>query len=101
MSKHLTDGDVVRIARRIDEFNRKIDDLIYQITDSDHPNAERMGEDLLYQCSTPAWAAHIVHDYLTHSERWESGDYGIRRAMHRTDQRTDYVGLCEFEALLD
>lgn len=96
----MTDGDVVKIARRIDELRQKVDDLIYQIADSDHPSAERISEDLLNQCSSAAWATHVVHDYLEHPERWESGDYGIRRAMRRDDERTEFVGLCEFEALL-
>ena len=96
----MKDGDVVKIARRIDELKWKIDDLINQITDSDHPNAQQLSEHLLEECWFAAWATHVIHDYLEHPDRWEAGNYGIRRQMSRPDERTDFVGVCEFEALL-
>lgn len=96
----MKDGDVVKIARRIDELRQKVDDLINQIIDSDHPNAEQISESLLEQCSSAAWATHVIYDYLEHPDRWEAGDYGIRRRKNRADERTEFVGVCEFEALL-
>lgn len=96
----MTDGDVVKIARRIDDLREKIDDLIYQISDSDHPNAEQLSNHLLEECWFAAWATHVVHDYLAHPERWEADNYGIRRRKSSADERTEFVGLCEFEALL-
>jgi hypothetical protein len=75
----MTDGDIVRIARKIDALQQQTIMLIWEIIESDHPNASLI-EEVLRQNSipTPAWATHAIHGDLEHPERWETGNYGIR-----------------------
>lgn len=75
----MKDADVVRIARKIDLLGSRITDLISEIGESDHPNAETLYEDLIDQCWFAAWARHVVRHNLAEPEKWETGDYGIRR----------------------
>lgn len=75
----MTDGDVVRLARRIDSYLWKIRDLCNEIAVSEHPNAEAIYDALVdNMIDNPAWATHVVSDELKYPERWETGDFGIR-----------------------
>lgn len=76
----MTDGDIVRIARQIDRLNRRIQELRADIADSDHPNAVAIC-DVLEDNGIPpyAWTTHCIDDHLVQPERWETGDFGIRR----------------------
>lgn len=80
----MKDGDIVRIARKIDALKFKIDDLLEEIANSDHPYADRMMEELYQKCWFGAWATHVIHSYLEAPDRWETGDYGIRRKTRET-----------------
>lgn len=77
----MSDGEMIAICRRIDKHNQAIIKLIDQIAESEHPNAYECSEDLFAQCAQYAWARHVVEQYLEHPERWETGDYGIRRKV--------------------
>lgn len=76
----MTDGRVVDIARRMDRLLGEVNDLYTEIQESDHPNAEdicaALDDNLIW---TAAWATHCVAHALEHPERWETGDWGIRR----------------------
>lgn len=85
-----TDADVMRIANRIDNLSWQIQDLVSAITESEHPNAEAMGDDLLDQCTFISWANHVVHGYLAKPEQWECLTYegsGHGRYYHRAGKK--------------
>ncbi len=78
-----TDRQVVEVARQIEQKRREIEDLIALVTYGNHPNADEITEELIYQCSFPAWATHVVRRHLSHPERWQTHKgnkgLGIRR----------------------
>jgi hypothetical protein len=74
-----TDGDMIKLARRLDELMWKQRALVEQMRESGHPNAEELAEDIDQQCLQLAWPTHVVHSYLEHPTRYETGDFGIRR----------------------
>lgn len=85
-----TDGDVMRAAKLIDKYNQKINDLLSDIQESEHPNAEAIDDDLFHQCAQLAWATHIVVQYFEHPEEWEKTEYGAyyhKRARKATETR--------------
>jgi hypothetical protein len=74
-----TDGDLVQLAKRIDNHLDAIRDLVEDLKEAEHPGAKTFLQDLDANCLTAfAWAEHIVHDALVRPERWEIGSYGIR-----------------------
>jgi hypothetical protein len=75
----MTDGDAIKLARRFDALMWKARKIIEAIADSDHPNAEAMSEDLDSQCAIYAWPTHVISHHLEHPDRFECGDFGIRR----------------------
>lgn len=75
----MTDGEVVQIARKIDELLGEVHRLCDDIQASSHPNADRIVSRLSDNgIPVMAWATHCVSDDLQHPERWETGDFGIR-----------------------
>ena len=74
-----TDAGVIALARRIQRHSEEISYLIHQIKVSKHPHAVELADALREQCWFPAWAEHVIAGYLEHPERFETGDYGIRR----------------------
>lgn len=86
----MKDGDVVRAARRIGALLRRVEDLCDEIRASDHPNAEAIyGELEANEVMVMAWPEHVVSHHLSHPERWEIGDFGIRfkSSPAKTDER--------------
>lgn len=79
-----TDAEVVRIAMLIDRLGIQINDLIDDIRYGEHPFAEEHYQAFIDN-SIPwvSWASHVVHEYLQEPDRWESGDWGIRRRKDR------------------
>ena len=74
-----SDSDIVRLARRYDALMWKQRELLTQIRESDHPKADELADALEEQCEILAWPTHVIHDRLEHPERFECGDFGIRR----------------------
>lgn len=79
MSKIKTDSDVVRIARQIDTHLQIVRELTLELEESEHTYAAEIKDALddneIFVC---AWATHVVSHHLIHTERWETGDFGIR-----------------------
>jgi hypothetical protein len=74
-----TDGDIVRIARQMQQLLFKMQYLANEIEESDHPNKKQIIWDLHDNNIPPmAWPVHIIQDCLEHPEQWETGDFGIR-----------------------
>jgi len=73
------DGAIIRLARQLDALMWKQRELIERIRESGHPKAEELAEDLDQQCATLAWPTHVTHHHLEHPERFECGDFKIRR----------------------
>lgn len=67
------------IKDEIDELNRIRSVKQRRESASGHPKAEELAEDLDQQCATLAWPTHVTHHHLEHPERFECGDFGIRR----------------------
>lgn len=77
--KPRTDGDIVRIARQMQQLLFKVQDLANDIEESDHPNKAQIIWNLHNNdIPTMAWPVHVIHDVLEHPELWETGDFGIR-----------------------
>ena len=75
----MTDSDVIRLARRFDALMFKMREIIEALRDGDHPNAAAIADDLDAQCAIYAWPTHVISDHLEHHDRYECGDFGIRR----------------------
>lgn len=75
-----TDGDVVKWARAMDQHLAWAREYYNRIKDSDHPNASAL-EDAMdgNQLGAFAWCTHVVSHCLNSPERWETGNFGIRR----------------------
>lgn len=96
----MTDGDVVKIARKMSKIQNELFDLISEIENSGHPNAEQLGEALREECIFYAWPTHVIQGFLDHPDAWEVTDkdglhrhHGIRhkaatRAASNTTPRT-------------
>jgi hypothetical protein len=70
--KARTDGDMMRIARRIDALQQQIMDCLEQIEDSEHPNKAAILEDMDdNQVYSPSWAVHIVIDHFVDPGAWD------------------------------
>lgn len=84
-----TDGDVMRAARRIDQLNKQILDLLSDIREGEHPSAAEIDADLFHQCAQLAWAEFIVPQYFEHPEDWEEkcGHYRNKRATKAHETR--------------
>lgn len=79
MKRIKTDGDLVRVARRIDGHLAAIQSLLGDLKEAEHPQVSSFIQGLDSNGLTAfAWAEHIVHHALLHPELWETGDYGIR-----------------------
>jgi len=75
----LTDGELVRLARRIDKLGQEYNRLLDSVIECGHPNAIDVAEAIYANAMhTNAWATHVFSHYLIQSHRWETGDYGIR-----------------------
>lgn len=75
----MKDGDVIKLARRLDALLEKAREINETIRDSDHPNAEAIAEALDEQCVPLAWPTHVISVHLEHPDRYELGPFGIRR----------------------
>jgi hypothetical protein len=75
----MTDGEVVRITRRMDRLNRQLFKLADRIRESDHPNAEELYQVLWDEFLNPTCATDVVHHGLTDPSRWESDGGGEMR----------------------
>lgn len=85
-----TDGDVMKLANKIDKLSREINDMIAAIGNSEHPNAQTIAEALYDQCSFIAWANHVAHSCLEHPEQWVAPEYeggGIGRYYHASAKK--------------
>jgi hypothetical protein len=67
----MTDGEVVKIARRMTRIQHDLFDLIHEIENSAHPNAGQIAEALREQCIFYAWPTHVVYDHLQKPGEWE------------------------------
>jgi hypothetical protein len=74
-----TDGFIVKKARQLDRLLSRVHDIVAEIDTSSHPNQEQISE-VLHENEIPpaAWATHCVATELSHPERWETGNWGIR-----------------------
>ena len=82
----MTDAQLVAKCRQIARHNSNVYDLIREIEESDHPNAQACADDLWGQCWAAAWADHVVVQYLVKPERYETGDYGIQRKVQQAKE---------------
>jgi hypothetical protein len=74
----MTDGEAVRIARRIQRMQWEINALLAEIRNN-HPNGRQIYDDMVAnEVETMAWPEHVVRHALLHPERWVIGDFGIR-----------------------
>jgi hypothetical protein len=78
----MTDGDVVKIARKMSKIQDELFDLIAEIENSNHPNAEEIGEALHNDCIFFAWPTHVVHGLLECPDAWEVTDNGRLHRHH-------------------
>lgn len=91
MNKARTDGDIMKIARKIDELQQQIKDCLDQIEESDHPNKDAiiasMDDNIIYSHS---WARHIVMGHLIKPGQWDYDTYTYQREdgaiCHRKDE---------------
>jgi hypothetical protein len=82
-----TDRDVVNAAKRIDRLHQEVQEICWEIESGDHPNKERILEELLAnEIPVMAWARHVVRCVLGDADGWETGDFGIRRRRRKTDK---------------
>jgi hypothetical protein len=66
------DGDIVRLARKMERHRRAMYEIYLQIEESDHPGAAVVIEALRDNDLPPlAWATHCL-DGLEHPERWQT-----------------------------
>lgn len=65
-----TDGNIVKLARKIQEKNEAVLDIIQIIGKSNHPNAGKLDENLYNECSVSESAEATAWHYLAHPERW-------------------------------
>lgn len=72
--KTANDGDIVALARRIDNYQDKIRKLICEIEDSGHSRAQKIADAVDRECFQPASAAHVVKNLLNDPTRWEVRD---------------------------
>lgn len=80
MSTIRTDGDLIRIAKRMQKLRDELNDLAWEVRESEHPNRESFLLDLENNYLIPAaWPEHVVYGSLLHPERWETVRAGIRR----------------------
>ena len=74
----MTDGEAVKLARRIDDLQEKIRQLCNEIYDK-HANGDAIRDSLQTNCiDNPAWATHVIHMDLQNPDQWESGYFGLR-----------------------
>lgn len=74
----VTDGQLVKLCRRLQLLQSEMQCLIETIKDSDHENAEELADDLYTQCFGFSWPEHVVKQYLLNPDQWETGNFGIR-----------------------
>ncbi len=80
----MTDGDVVRLARRIDDLNWKIRLLMDLFLEQDHPNGKQREEALVMDgFHTPANATHVILYNLLKPERWEPAGCDVQLAKKK------------------
>lgn len=87
----MSDAEIIRIARKAQRLQWQLADLIHQIQNSDHPNADELAASLYDECWFAAWPEHVIASHLEHPERWETGNWGIRHKgatrAHETRKR--------------
>ena len=66
----MTDSELLKTLRQIDNLNEKVRRLIDKIGDSGRPDADQIRTDLLEQCATFAHAEHVGGHYL--GAGWEN-----------------------------
>lgn len=79
-----TDADIVRALLRMDQLLEKVRKIQMFIDNCDHPNAAAIAEALHTQCVVYAWPSHVGHDHLLQPDKYETGDFGIRRKKRET-----------------
>ena len=75
----MTDGDVIKLARRLDALMWKARKILDVIRECAHPNADALTDALEAECEVLAWPTHVISSHLEHPDRFELGDFGIRR----------------------
>lgn len=68
------DGEVVKIARRLQKLHEKAVLLIEKLEDVDSAAAS----DIIGQCFGVAWPEHVIRHYID-AEKWEVTVTGIKR----------------------
>lgn len=68
------DGDVVKIARRLQRLHEKAAVLIEKLEEVDSAAAS----DIIDQCFGIAWPEHVIRHYID-PEKWEVTPVGIQR----------------------
>lgn len=75
-----TDGYIIRKAEQIDRYLLRIREAVEDIWESQHPHKNQIVEELEDNGIAPAaWASHCIHRYLASPEKYETGNWGIRR----------------------
>lgn len=74
----MTDSQLLRLLRAIDNHNEKVGEMLDRIRESGRPDAEKLYSDLSSQCHQIACAEHVGGHYF--AEDWvnEKGAY-VRR----------------------
>lgn len=71
----MTDSEIVRKLKQLENYRQKISDIIYSIEESDHPKAAEIAEALHEQCWFPAWPEHVAIEYLD-PQKWQLQRFG-------------------------
>jgi hypothetical protein len=74
-----SDGDVIKLARRLDALMWKARKILDTLRECDHPNADEITDALEAECEVLARPTHVISSHLEHPNRYECSDFGIQR----------------------
>jgi hypothetical protein len=80
--KTMSDGQLVKHARRLQRLHEKAQLVLEAIEESGHTNAEATANDLRDQCFGLAWPEHVVRHYID-PEKWAVDATGIRHRARK------------------
>ena len=65
----MNDSQIVRKLKQLEVYRQKIEEIISDISTSDHPKAEEIASTLYDECWFPAWPEHVAFRFLD-QRRW-------------------------------
>lgn len=73
---NMTDGNIVKIARKMAKLQDQLFALLDEVEYSGHPNAKQLAEALREECIFLAWPTHVIHTHLEKPDAWETETSG-------------------------